>query len=79
MAASTAICARCGHVFSDWDALDPCPECGETERALRREELVVDRSQSARTEVHHQVEELRPDGSHEIVRDPIEAEHEHAG
>jgi predicted nucleic acid-binding Zn-ribbon protein len=68
---STAVCARCGHVFSDEDALDPCPECGGTERTLRRAELVVDESAGAE---QVEIEERRPDGSVEIVRDPIEDE-----
>lgn len=72
MSPSTAVCARCGHVFSDEDALDPCPECGGTERTLRRAELVLDASDSGQEQV--EIEERRPDGAVEIVRDPIEGE-----
>ena len=69
MSPAMAVCARCGHVFSDEDALDPCPECGGTERTLRRAELVLDEEA---VEEQLEVEERRPDGSVEIVRDPID-------
>jgi predicted nucleic acid-binding Zn-ribbon protein len=71
MSPATAVCARCGHVFSDEDALDACPECGGTERTLRRAELVLD-DEAAEEQV--EIEERRPDGSVEIVRDPIDEE-----
>lgn len=70
MSPATAVCARCGHVFSDADALDPCPTCGGTERTLRRLEVVIDEAEPGEEQL--EVEERRPDGSIEVVRDPIE-------
>jgi Zn finger protein HypA/HybF involved in hydrogenase expression len=72
MSAALAVCASCDHVFSDDEALDPCPKCGGTERTLRREAVVVDRSEAGRVETQLQIEEQRPDGSCEVLRDPIE-------
>ena len=74
MSPSVAVCAKCGHVFSDRDALDPCPECRGTERTLRREELVLDQSDAGQPEEQLEIEERRPDGSVEITRDPVEDE-----
>jgi predicted nucleic acid-binding Zn-ribbon protein len=70
MSPAVAVCARCGHVLAGDEALDPCPECGETERTLRREELVVDHD-ADEPETRRQVEERRPDGSLEIVQDEV--------
>ena len=74
MSPSLAVCASCGHVFSEEEALDPCSECGGTARTLRREELVVERSDEREPETRLQVEERRPDGSQEIVQDVVETE-----
>ena len=70
MSPSLASCAACGYTFSEREALNPCPECGGTERTLVRETLVVDRSQEARVTKAHRVEERRPDGSCEVVEAP---------
>ena len=71
MSPAVAVCARCAHVFAEAEALEPCPECGGTDRTLRREGLVVDRSDPERVEEHVQTQERRPDGTWEITRDPI--------
>ena len=70
MSPSVAACAACGHVFGEQEALDPCPVCGGTERALRREDLVVEPTASG-VERRRQIEEQRPDGSLDIVEDPL--------
>ena len=72
MSPSVAVCAKCGHVFSDQDALDPCPACGGTDRTLRREDLVVEPTAAGGAVEQHQVEERRPDGTWELVQDPVE-------
>ena len=71
MSPSVAVCATCGHVLADREMLDPCPACGGTERTLRREGLVVDRSDPGRVEEQLQIQERRPDGTWEIIRDPL--------
>ena len=71
MSPSMAVCAACGHVFSDREALDPCPACGGTERTLRRERIVVDRSDAGRVEEQLQIQERLPDGQWEISRNPL--------
>ena len=71
MSPSVAVCAKCGHVFSEADALDPCPDCGGTDRTLRREELVVEATDRGAMIEQHQVEERRPDGTWEVVQDTV--------
>ena len=71
MSPAWAACAACGHVFSDDEVLGPCPECGGTERTLQREELVVDKPSSETTVKVRRVEERYPDGSTEIVEEPL--------
>ena len=73
MSPSLAVCTSCGHVFSEQEALDRCPMCGGAERTLRREELVVDRSDE-QPETRLQVEERRPDGTSKIVQDEIDTD-----
>jgi predicted nucleic acid-binding Zn-ribbon protein len=67
MSPALAACAACGHVFTEQDALDACPECGGTERTLRRETMVVDRSDPDTTVKRRRIEERTPDGSTEVV------------
>lgn len=74
MSPSLAVCTSCGHVFSEQEALDPCPRCGGAERTLRREELVVDRSGDQQPETRIQVEERRPDGTSKIVQDEVDTD-----
>ena len=71
MSPAVAACAACGHVFAEPEALDPCPACGGTGRTLRRAELVVDRSDPERVEEQLQIQERRPDGSWEVIRDRL--------
>ena len=66
-----AVCAKCGHVFSDQDALHPCPACGGTVRTLWREELVVEPTDQGAAVEQHQIEERRPDGTWEVVQDTV--------
>jgi predicted nucleic acid-binding Zn-ribbon protein len=69
MSPAVAACAACGHVFSAQEALGPCPECGGTERTLKRETVVMDRSDPKTTVRLRRVEERRPDGSTEVVEE----------
>ena len=72
MSPSMAACARCGHVFSDDEALGPCPECGGSERTLRRDALILAQDDGgAPTEVR-QVEQRRPDGSIDVREERVE-------
>jgi hypothetical protein len=73
MSPAIAVCASCGHVLAEREALDPCSRCGSAERTLRREELTVDRSDPDRVIEQRRVEELRPDGSCDVTEEPIEA------
>jgi predicted RNA-binding Zn-ribbon protein involved in translation (DUF1610 family) len=72
MSAASAICAACGHVLSEREALGPCPACGGSERTLRREELVVERSDPGATATVRRVEERRPDGSCDAAEVPLD-------
>jgi predicted nucleic acid-binding Zn-ribbon protein len=72
MSVASAICAACGHVFSEREALGPCPACGGTERTLRREELVAERSDSVAPATVRRVEERRPDGSCDATEVPLD-------
>jgi hypothetical protein len=72
MGVASAVCAACGHVFSERGALDPCPACGGSERTLRREELVAERSDSDAPATVRHVEERRPDGSCDAAEAPLD-------
>ena len=72
MSPASDVCASCGHIFSDTDALDPCPECGGTERTLRRDQLVIERLDPHRVVELRRVEERRPDGSTEVCQEPVD-------
>ena len=72
MSPSMAACARCGHVFSDDEALDPCPACGGSERTLRRDALVLAQDDSGSPTEIRQVEQRRPDGSVEVREERVE-------
>ena len=72
MSPSMAACARCGHVFSDDEARDPCPECGGSERTLRRDALILARDDGGSRAEIRQVEQRRPDGSVEVREEPVE-------
>ena len=67
MSPALAACAACGYVFTDQDALDACPKCGGTERTLKRETVILDRSDPENTVKLRRVEERKPDGSTEVV------------
>ncbi len=67
-----AACARCGHVFSDDEALDACPACGGSERTLRRDALILARDDDGSPAEIRQVEQRRPDGSVEICEERVE-------
>ena len=69
MSPAVAACAASGHVFSAQEALGPCPECGGTERTLKRETVVMDRSDPETTVKLRRIEERRPDGSTEVVEE----------
>ena len=72
MSPAVAACAACGHVFSDGEALGACPVCGGTERTLQREELRVERPDAATTVKVRRIEKRRPDGTTEIVEEPVD-------
>ena len=66
-----AACARCGHVFSDDEAFDPCPECGGSERTLRRDALILAQDDSGSPAEIRRVEQRRPDGSVEVREERV--------
>jgi predicted nucleic acid-binding Zn-ribbon protein len=72
MSSALAACANCGHIFTEQEALDPCPECGGTERTLHRERVMVDRPDDETTVTVRRVEERSPDGSTRIVDEPLD-------
>ena len=72
MSPSMAACAHCGHVFSDDEALDPCPECGGSERTLRRDALILAQDDGGSPAEIRQVEQRRPDGSVEVREERVE-------
>ena len=72
MSPSLAACARCGHVFSDDESLDPCPECGSAERTLRRDQLVLEATDGGAPVEVREVEQRRPDGSVDVRQEPID-------
>jgi predicted nucleic acid-binding Zn-ribbon protein len=67
MSPALAACAACGHVFSEDEALNPCPKCGATERTLIRDTLVGERSEHDKVVKAHRIEQRQPDGSTELV------------
>ena len=69
MSPAVAACAACGHVFSEDEALEACPNCCGTERTLKRETVIMDRSDPETTVKLRRVEERRPDGSTEVVEE----------
>ena len=72
MSPATAACARCGHVFTDEEALDACPACGSTERTLRRDALALAQDEAGRPVEVRRVERRRPDGSTDLCEEPVE-------
>ena len=72
MSPATAGCARCGHVFTDEEALDACPACGSTERTLRRDALTLAQDEAGRPIEVRRVERRRPDGSTDLREEPVE-------
>ena len=72
MSPSMAACARCGHVFSEDEALDPCPKCGGSERTLRRDALILAQDDGGSPAEIRRVEQRRPDGSVEVCEERVE-------
>ncbi len=72
MSPAMAVCARCGHVFSGDEALDPCPKCGGGERTLRRDGLILAQDDGGAPAEVRQVEQRRPDGSVEVRQERVE-------